>query len=100
MEVSGQLHTLATLPPPQGKSPSYPMDWRLVENQSQSGHGDEEKNSQPLLGLIPPIMQPTAQCYTTELPYFHDYGVCEGDNHSGGKDTVHHMPNFFASTLA
>jgi hypothetical protein len=32
------------------------MDWRLVENHSQSGHGGEEKNSQPLLGFELPII--------------------------------------------
>jgi hypothetical protein len=35
--------------------------------QSRSGRGSEEKNSQPLLGLEPPITQPVAQRYTTEL---------------------------------
>jgi hypothetical protein len=40
------------------------------------GHsaGGDEKNSQPLPGLEPPIIQPVAQRYTTELernsPYF------------------------------
>jgi len=29
--------------------------------QSRSGQGGEEKNSQPLPGLKPPIMQPVAQ---------------------------------------
>jgi hypothetical protein len=51
----------------QGKSPWYPLDRRLSENQNRSGHGGEEKNSQPLLGLEPPIIQPIAQRYTTEL---------------------------------
>jgi hypothetical protein len=37
----------------QGKSPWYPLDRRLGGPQSQSGHGGEEKNSQPLPGLIP-----------------------------------------------
>jgi len=46
MQVSGQLH-------PQGKSPWYPMDRRLGGPQSQSGHGGEEKNSQPPLGIKP-----------------------------------------------
>jgi hypothetical protein len=35
--------------------------------QSLSGRGGEEKNSQPLSGLEPPIIQPVAQRYTTEL---------------------------------
>jgi hypothetical protein len=34
--------------------------------QSRSGRGGEEKNSQPLTGLEPPIIQPLAQRYTTE----------------------------------
>jgi len=34
---------------------------------SQSGHSGEEKNSQPLPGHKPLIIQPVAQCYTTEL---------------------------------
>jgi hypothetical protein len=35
--------------------------------QSQSGRGDEDKNSQPLPGLEPVIIQPVAQRYNTEL---------------------------------
>jgi hypothetical protein len=35
--------------------------------QSRSGRCGEEKNSQPLPGLEPPIIQPIAQRYTTEL---------------------------------
>jgi hypothetical protein len=65
MEVSGQLHAPATLPP--GKSPWYPLDRRLGGPQSRSGFGGEEKNSQPLPGLEPPIIQRVAQRYTTEL---------------------------------
>jgi hypothetical protein len=60
MEVSGQLH-------PQGKSPWYPFDRRLGGPQTRSGRGREEKNSQLLLRLEPPIIQPVAQRYTTEL---------------------------------
>jgi hypothetical protein len=51
MEVSGQLHAPAALPP--GKDPWYPLGRRLGGTQSRSGRGDEEKNSQPL-----PAMQP------------------------------------------
>jgi len=40
---------------------------RLGGPQSQSGHSDEVKNSQPLMELKPPIIWPTAQCYTTDL---------------------------------
>jgi hypothetical protein len=43
MEVSGQLHASAALPP--GKET---MDRRLGGPQNRSGSGSEEKNSQPL----------------------------------------------------
>jgi hypothetical protein len=56
MEVSGQLHAPATLPPE--KSPWLPLDRRLGGPQSQSGCSGEEKNSQCLLGLKPLIIQP------------------------------------------
>jgi hypothetical protein len=51
----------------QGKSPWYPLDRRLGGSQSRPGHGGEEKNSQPLLGLEPSIIQPVAHRYITEL---------------------------------
>jgi hypothetical protein len=41
---------------PQGKNPCHPMDRRLGEPQSRFGHGGEQKNSQPLPGLEPPIV--------------------------------------------
>jgi hypothetical protein len=50
-----------------GKSPWYLLNRRLGEPQSQSECGGEEKNSHSLLGLEPLIIQPLAQCYTTEL---------------------------------
>jgi hypothetical protein len=43
------------------------LDRRLGEPQSRSGLGGEEKNSQPLSSLEPPIIQLVAQRYTTEL---------------------------------
>jgi hypothetical protein len=47
MEMSGQLHAPAALPPE--KEPWYPLDRRLGGPQSRSRHsGGEEKNSQPL----------------------------------------------------
>jgi hypothetical protein len=52
---------------PQGKNPWYPLDRRLGRPQSRSERGGEEKNSQPLPGFKPPIIQPVAQLYTTEL---------------------------------
>jgi hypothetical protein len=42
------------------------LDRRLGGLQNRSAHGDEEKNSQPLPGLEPPIIQPVAQRSTTE----------------------------------
>jgi len=52
----------------QGKSPWYPLDRRLGGPRSWSGHGGEEKYSQPLPGLEYSIIQPIAQCHTTDLP--------------------------------
>jgi hypothetical protein len=52
---------------PQVKSLWYPLDRRLGGLQSWSGCSDEEKNSQPLLGPEPLIIQPIGQHYTTEL---------------------------------
>jgi hypothetical protein len=46
------------------------LDRSLGGPQSQSGHSGEKKNSQPLPGLEPLIIQPIAQCYTTELSLF------------------------------
>jgi hypothetical protein len=43
------------------------LDRRLGGPQSRSGRGGEEKNSHALLGLEPPIIQPIAQRYATEL---------------------------------
>jgi hypothetical protein len=40
---------------------------RLGGPQSCFGHCGEEKNSQPLSELEPPIIQPVAQRYTAEL---------------------------------
>jgi hypothetical protein len=52
---------------PQGKSPRYPLDRRLGGPQSRSGRSGEEKNSKPLPGLEPPVIQPVVQLYTAEL---------------------------------
>jgi hypothetical protein len=51
MEMSGQLHTSAALPP--GKEPLGPMDRKLGGPQSRSGRCGEEENSQP-----PPEIEP------------------------------------------
>jgi hypothetical protein len=48
VEVSGQLHSPAALPP--GKESLYPLERRLGGSQ---GHGGEEKNSQTPLGIEP-----------------------------------------------
>jgi hypothetical protein len=58
MEVSGQLYNPAALPP--GKISWYPLYRRVGERQSRSGRGGEKKNSQPLPGLEPPIIQSVA----------------------------------------
>jgi hypothetical protein len=57
MEVSGQLHAPVALLP--RKEP-------LVQ-EAGSRHGGEEKNSQPLPGFEPPIIQLLVQRFTTEL---------------------------------
>jgi hypothetical protein len=44
------------------------MDSRLRGLQRSSGHGGEEKNSQPMPGLELPNIKPVAHRYTTELP--------------------------------
>jgi hypothetical protein len=65
MEVSGQLHAPAALPP--GKSPQYPFDRRLGGPQSRSGRYGEVtffllyRDPQ----LPPPlVVQPVASLYT------------------------------------
>jgi hypothetical protein len=65
MEVSGQIRARPLYP--KEKSPWYPLDRRLGGPHSRFGRGSEEKNSQLLPGLDPPIIQPIAQRYTTEL---------------------------------
>jgi hypothetical protein len=57
MEVSGQLHVPAALPP--GKVPRYPLDRRLGGPQSRSGRCGEEKNL-ALHGNRTRIVQPVA----------------------------------------
>jgi hypothetical protein len=64
MEVSGQRHAPVTLP--QGRSLRYPLNRRLGGSQSRSGHG-VKKNSQPLPGLEPAIIQTVARCCNTKL---------------------------------
>jgi hypothetical protein len=55
---------------PQGKLPWYPLDRRLDEPQNRSGHGGEEKNSQPPTGnrtLEPKSSSPAPSAIPTEL---------------------------------
>jgi hypothetical protein len=46
----------------QGKSPCYPLDRRLGGE-----HSGEKRNSQPLPGLEPPIIQTIGHSYTTAI---------------------------------
>jgi hypothetical protein len=68
MEVSGQLHAPATLPP--GKNPCCPLDRRLEGPQSWSGRGGEEKNSHhcPCQELKPCGPARSLVTILTELP--------------------------------
>jgi hypothetical protein len=65
MKMNGLFHAPTALSP--GKEPVYLLDRRLGGPQSRSEHDGKKKNSQPLPGLEPPIIQPVTQCYTTEL---------------------------------
>jgi hypothetical protein len=65
MGMSGGVHAWPIYS--QGKSPWYPLDRRLGGPQSRSGLCGEEKNSQPLSRLEPPVIHSVAQLYTTEL---------------------------------
>jgi len=62
--LGGSKWSASRLPPPplypHGKKPWYPLDRRLGGPESRAGHGGEEKNSQLLPGLEPPIIQPSA----------------------------------------
>jgi hypothetical protein len=66
MELSGQLHAPAALPP--GKEPplQYPLYRKLGGPQSWSGHGVEEKNSQPSPEIEYPLLQSVVNHYTTD----------------------------------
>jgi hypothetical protein len=73
MEVSGQLHDLAALPPE--KDPRYPLDRWMGEPQSRSGHGVEEKNSQPPPGFEPRSSNRSARSQSLyRLRYLGSYG--------------------------
>jgi hypothetical protein len=64
MEVSGQLHALAALPP--GKSPRYPFYRRLGGPQSRSGRYGKVKICYPTETRTPAplVVQPIASHYT------------------------------------
>jgi hypothetical protein len=68
MEVSGQLHAPAALPP--GEEPPVPIGQEAGWAQRRSGRGGEEINSHPLTGLELLTIKPVAQSYTTELSQF------------------------------
>jgi hypothetical protein len=61
MEVSGQLHAPAALPPEE--MPRYQLDRRLGEPQSPSGRCGEEKSLAPVR-IITLAVQPIARRYT------------------------------------
>jgi hypothetical protein len=65
MEVSGQLHAPASLPP--GKHTLIPIG--SLYPVSRSGVGGEEKNSQLQSEFEPPTIQ---QGYAAELSRFHN----------------------------
>jgi hypothetical protein len=58
------------------------MERRLDGPQNRSGHGGEEKNSQPPPRVEPPTIQPVAQRYTTELSRIYNKGG--HDRNKGG----------------
>jgi hypothetical protein len=72
----------------QEKISMYLLYRRLFGSQSRCGRGGEEKNSQPLPGLEPSIIQPVAQRYTPELPRFQTY-----------TNTTSHHQNLVSNTL-
>jgi hypothetical protein len=63
-----------------GKEPQYPLNRKLGGPQSWSGSSGEEKNSQPLLELELPIIQPIAQCYITEVSQLNRRLSCSKPN--------------------
>jgi hypothetical protein len=85
---------------PRERTPD-PLDRRLDGPQSQSGHGGEEKNSEPLPGLEPPIIQPVAQCCTTELSWLllHLYSACTYYSHSTFRGSFEILPFSFWCAL-
>jgi hypothetical protein len=75
MEVSGQFHAPATLPP--GKVPRYSLDRRLGGPQSRSGRGDEGKNVEICvpIRLLLYIIRPNGTNSDTGDVLFLNYGI-------------------------
>jgi hypothetical protein len=77
------------------------LDRRLGGTQSGSGHGGEDKNSQPPTGLEPPIIQPVAQRCISELSrllpvktLFINVRVTKKEDFLGGKCNKKEIKNF------
>jgi hypothetical protein len=85
MEVSGQLHASVVLP--LGKKKPYQLDRRLGGPKNWSGHGFEEKNSQPrresnpdhatvqpvassYIEMAIPALKPKCSCFQNESYYY------------------------------
>jgi hypothetical protein len=67
MGVSGLRHAPAALYPHR-RDPQYPLNRRLGEPQSWSGHRDYKKNPLPLPGIKPQSYSPQSDTILTELP--------------------------------
>jgi hypothetical protein len=67
MEVSGQLHALADLPP--GKEPRHPFDRRVDGPQSRSGRCGEEKKSLNSCRKLNPGRPACGPCNTGNYKY-------------------------------
>jgi hypothetical protein len=85
---------------PQGKHPWYPLYRKLGGPQTRSGRGSQEKNSQLLPGIEPPIIQPVFQCYTTELTWQGDFHYSRfSDATSRGITLLFNSRPTFSSTM-
>jgi hypothetical protein len=65
------------------------MDMRLGEPQSWSGHGVEEKNSNPPAGIQTPIIQSSSQIYRLSYPGCNIIGVQTEDDEVGRTSRTH-----------
>jgi hypothetical protein len=67
MEVNGQLHAPASLPPDNG--PQYPLNMKFIGPQGRSGRGgEEEKSHHSLCRLITGLPARSVVTVLTELP--------------------------------